>query len=81
MFGMVAATGIRALAKVDFANDRNSLIIVAVAVALGMIPLASDRFFQALPARLALLLGSGIFLATIAAVALNLPFNRRSPDA
>jgi uracil-xanthine permease len=52
MFGMVAATGICALAKVDFANDCNNLIIVAVSVGLGMIALASDRFFQALPARL-----------------------------
>ena len=30
MFGMVAATGIRILADVDFKNNRNNLYIVAI---------------------------------------------------
>ena len=51
--------------------------MVAVAVGLGMIPLVSDRFFQALPDALSPLLGSGILLATVAAVLLNLLFNGR----
>jgi uric acid transporter len=42
-----------------------------------MIPLVSDRFFHALPAALSPLLGSGILLATVAAVLLNLLFNSR----
>ena len=75
MFGMVAATGIKALAKVDFDGARHNLLIVAVSVGLGMIPLVSSRFFQALPASLSPLLGSGILLATLAAVLLNLLFN------
>ena len=78
MFGMVAATGVRTLAKVDFAGGRHNLIVVAVAVGLGMIPLASDRFFHALPAALSPLLGSGILLATVAAVLLNLLFSGRA---
>src|SRR5262249_18772894 len=77
MFGMVAATGIRTLAKVDFANERHNLIIVAVAVGFGMIPLVSRRFFQALPAALSPLLDSGILLASLAAVLLNLAFGAR----
>jgi hypothetical protein len=81
VFGMIAATGIRPLAKVDFAKDRRNRLIVAVSVSLGMIPLVSDRFFQALPAGLSPLPGSGILLATVAAVLLNLLFNRPTRGA
>ena len=75
MFGMIAATGIRTLARVDYATNRHNLFIVAVAIGFGMIPLVTDRFFQALPASLAPLLGSGILLAAVAAVLLNIFFN------
>ena len=74
MFGMVAATGVRILSKVDYA-DRNSLLIVAVSVSVGAIPLVSPKFFQHLPTALAPVLNSGILLATLAAVLLNLFFN------
>ena len=36
MFGMVAATGVRILAGVDFAGNRNNMFIVAVSVGFGM---------------------------------------------
>ena len=50
MFGMVAATGIRILAGVDYATNRNNLFVVAIAVGFGMIPLASSGlFFKKLP--------------------------------
>jgi NCS2 family nucleobase:cation symporter-2 len=76
MFGMVAANGIRTLARVDFAgNRRHNLVIVAVSLALALVPTASPHFFDHLPAALAPLLHSGILLATVAAVALNLWFN------
>ena len=40
-----------------------------------MIPLVADHFLKALPASLAPLPGSGILLAALAAVLLNLFFN------
>ena len=40
-----------------------------------MIPLVADHFFQALPASLAPPLGSGILLAAVAAMLLNLFFD------
>ena len=43
MFGMVAATGIRILANVDFKTNRNNLFIVAIALGLGMIPLIAPK--------------------------------------
>jgi NCS2 family nucleobase:cation symporter-2 len=75
MFGMVAATGIRILAGVDFAGNRNNLFIVAVAIAAGMIPLVAPTFFAQMPKVLAPILYSGILLASIMAVLLNAWFN------
>ena len=75
MFGMVAATGIRILANVDFKTNRNNLYIVAIAIGAGMIPLVAPRWSQQLPHALQPLLESGILLAAIAAVVLNLYFN------
>jgi uric acid transporter len=76
MFGMVAATGIRILGGVDFQRNRNNLYIVAISIGFGMIPLVADQFFRSMPKTLGPLLGSGILLASIMAVALNLFFNR-----
>ena len=80
MFGMVAATGVRILAGVDFAGNRNNMFIVAVSVGFGMVPLVADRFSQWMPKALDPLLHSGILLAAIAAVLLNLFFNGLSRD-
>jgi xanthine permease len=75
MFGMVAATGVRILANVDFRNNRNNLFIVAISIGFGMIPLVAPTFFGQLPKNLEPLLNSGIVLASIAAVLLNAYFN------
>jgi len=75
MFGMVGATGVRILGAVDYAGNRNNLFIVAVAVGFGMIPLVAPAFFKQMPHALHPLLESGILLAAIAAVLLNLFFN------
>lgn len=74
MFGMVAATGIKILARVDY-GPRHNLLIVAVSVALGMIPLVAPTFFDQLPKWLGPITHSGITLAAISAVALNAFFN------
>lgn len=75
MFGMVAATGIRILASVDFKNNRHNLFIVAVSLGMGMIPVVAPEFDQWLPKSLHTLIHSGILLAAISAVLLNWFFN------
>ena len=75
MFGMVAATGIRILAGVDFAKNRNNLFVVAVSLGFGMIPLIAPNFKMWMPHDLHPLIESGILLASVAAVALNAFFN------
>jgi NCS2 family nucleobase:cation symporter-2 len=78
MFGMVAATGIRILAAVDFARNRNNLFIVAVSVGMGMIPLVAPNFKQWMPHEIHPLIESGILLASVTAVLLNAFFNGAS---
>lgn len=75
MFGMVAATGARILTGVDFKTNRYNLFVVAIAVGFGMIPLVAPNFFQYTPEVLRPLLESGILLAAIVSVLLNLFFN------
>ncbi len=75
MFGMVAATGIRILASVDFKGNRYNLYIVAISLGMGMVPLVAPRWMQQMAHGLHPLLESGILLASITAVALNFFFN------
>ncbi len=80
MFGMVAATGIRILASVDYKSNRNNLFIVAISIGFGMIPLIAPRFLQWMPHSIHPLIESGILLASISAVALNFFFNGGKQD-
>ncbi|MCW5666809.1 MAG: purine permease [Piscinibacter sp.] len=80
MFGMVAATGIRILATVDFKGNRHNLYIVALSIGFGLIPLVAPRWMQQMAHGLHPLLESGILLTAIAAVALNLFFNGAKAD-
>jgi uric acid transporter len=75
MFGMVAATGARILTNVDFKTNRYNLFVVAISVGFGMIPLVAPNFFRYMPDALHPLLESGILLAAIVSVLLNLFFN------
>lgn len=80
LFGSVAASGIRTLAKVDF-NQSHNLIIVATSLAVGIIPVVSPEFYHQFPVWVKTLLHSGISSACIAAIFLNIlftfnPFNR-----
>ena len=75
MFGMVAATGIRILANVDYVTKRGNVFVVAISIGIGMIPLVAPTLFRAAPPMLHTLLDSGILLASIASVGLNAFFN------
>jgi uric acid transporter len=75
MFGMVAATGIRILAEVNYKGQRHNLTIVAISIGFGLVPLVAPRWSQQMPKALHPLLDSGILLASVAAVVLNLYFN------
>ena len=74
LFGTVAASGIRTLAKVDY-NDQKNLVIVATSLAIGMIPIVNHEFYAQFPTWVKTLLHSGISSACITAILLNVLFN------
>jgi uric acid transporter len=80
MFGMVAATGIKILSTVDFAKQRNSVLVVAISIGFGLIPIVSPNFFHIFPDGLKPIFGDGIILTSMAAVLLNAFFNRTSRE-
>lgn len=75
MFSMISIQGIRMLLKVDFSDERNTLI-VAISVGAGLGVSVYPTIFQALPQSLQLFLGNGIVIASICAVVLNLILKR-----
>ncbi|CAA9473981.1 MAG: Xanthine-uracil permease [uncultured Rubrobacteraceae bacterium] len=74
LFGTVAAAGIQTLSRVDLTDNRN-LIIVAVAIAVGVIPAALPEFYGGFPEGVRIVFESGITAASIAAILLNVLFN------
>lgn len=75
MFGMTTVAGIQELSRVRFEGTRNA-IIVAVSVSVGVLPMSFPALFAHASGPLRLVLESGIFLAAITAVLLNLLLNR-----
>lgn len=75
MFGIVAANGIRSLSKVDFENNPNNIFIVAISIAMGVIPVVDPNFFKLFPDWSQTILHSGITLGSITAIILNAFFN------
>ena len=73
LFATVAASGIRALSRVDYEGN-NNLVIVAVSVGVGVIPIAVPTFYEQFPMWFQTVFYSGISSAAITAVLLNLLF-------
>ncbi|ABM08406.1 MULTISPECIES: nucleobase:cation symporter-2 family protein [Micrococcaceae] len=74
LFGTVAASGIRTLAKVEYKNNMN-LIIVAASIGFGMIPIAAPSFYDEFPSWFSTIFHSGISSAAVMAILLNILFN------
>lgn len=74
LFGTVAASGIRTLSRVDYANNMN-LIIVATSIGFGTIPIVLPDFYHHFPAWVSTIFHSGISSSAIMAILLNLVFN------
>ena len=74
LFGTVAASGIRTLSTVDFHGNSN-LVIVALSIAVGVIPIAVPTFWDNFPEWFQVIFDSGITSAAVMAVLLNYIFN------
>lgn len=74
LFGMVAVSGIRTLSTVTWNETR--ALIVAVAIALAMLPTVFDGIYEHLPTELEMVLDSGITVGAVVVIVLNLLLNR-----
>ncbi|WP_240643508.1 nucleobase:cation symporter-2 family protein [Paracoccus siganidrum] len=79
MFGMVSATGVKILARADFVGNRRNIYIVAVSLALAMIPVVAPGIYSQLPEIFGRTFGSGILIGTFSALLLNILFNGIPP--
>ena len=74
LFGSVAASGIRSLAKVKYQGNMN-LVIVATSIGAGLIPIAKPTFWDEFPTWFGTIFHSGISSAAVVAILLNIVFN------
>ncbi|MFF5786078.1 nucleobase:cation symporter-2 family protein [Streptomyces sp. NPDC012693] len=74
LFGSIAVSGIRTLSEAGL-DDSSNIILVAVALGAGIIPLAAPTFYTDFPAWAQTVLGSGISAGALVAVLLNLFFH------
>ncbi|MEU7033017.1 nucleobase:cation symporter-2 family protein [Streptomyces sp. NPDC046237] len=74
LFGSIAVSGIRTLSEAGL-DDSSNIILVAVALGAGIIPLAAPTFYAGFPAWAQTVLGSGISAGALVAVTLNLFFH------
>ncbi|MFI5609271.1 nucleobase:cation symporter-2 family protein [Amycolatopsis sp. NPDC051903] len=76
LFGSVAVSGVRTLAKASFDHPGN-VAIVAASLGVGLIPIAVPGFYSGFPVALQVVLNSGISAGCVTAVVLNLVFGER----
>ena len=90
MFATVAANGIKSLSRAELDKKPNNIFIIAISIGIGLIPSIGSlvtgvadspgmyhnyEFFAAVPSLFEPLVGSGISLAAISAILLNIFFN------
>ncbi|WHY87096.1 nucleobase:cation symporter-2 family protein [Neobacillus novalis] len=78
MFGMVIASGIKMLSKVDFSSQEN-LLIIACSVGVGLGVTTVPNLFAQLPDSIKILTSSGIVAGSFTAIFLNIVFNVSKP--
>ena len=74
MFGMVAASGIKTLSKIDFDEGCN-MMLVAVTIGVALIPVGVPGFYAKFPNWAQLILNSGITIGSLVAIVLNIILN------
>ncbi|AIM15030.1 MULTISPECIES: nucleobase:cation symporter-2 family protein [Neobacillus] len=78
MFGMVIASGIKMLSKVDFSSQEN-LLIIACSVGMGLGVTTVPDLFNQLPESIKIFTNSGIVAGSLTAIVLNIIFNVVKP--
>jgi xanthine permease len=74
MFGMVIASGIKMLSKIDFSSQEN-LLIVACSIGMGLGVTTVPTLFSNLPESMHILTSNGIVIGSVTAIMLNIVFH------
>jgi uracil-xanthine permease len=75
MFGMVAAHGVHTLGRINFADNKKNLYVVAMGLSIGLIPSIDPKFFDGFSPGASAFLHNGVMLGIVTAVILNLALN------
>lgn len=77
MFGMVAANGIKTLAKVNYDGTENyNTLIVGISIAMGLLSMAVPEIFKHLTGIWSIIFHSGITIGSLCAIILNAVLNK-----
>ncbi len=74
VFAVICGMGIDILRRIDLHNSGN-LFTVAIALAIGLMPILVPGLYSRFPTMLQIILGNGLAMGTIAAVLFNIVFN------
>ncbi|MEZ2121423.1 nucleobase:cation symporter-2 family protein [Corynebacterium sp. CCM 9203] len=79
LFGMIAASGIKTLTKLEM--NQNSVLVIAVSLTMGLLPVMHPTLFEQFPNWFGTVFNSGITTGAFTAILLNLLFfgTRRTP--
>lgn len=77
LFGVIISAGISILSNVDF-TDGNNFTIAGTSIAIGVGSNFTEGVFNQFPDTAAMLLGNGLFMASVSAILLNIILNRKS---
>lgn len=75
MFGTLVVVGMKTLRSVDFDATFKNFIIVGISVAMCMIPIMNDKFFQFMPGWSQVLFTSPVIMGAVTAIVLNILLN------
>lgn len=75
MFGTLVVVGMKTLRPVDFDNTFKNFIVVGISVAMCMIPIMNDKFFQFMPVWSQVLFTSPVIMGAVTAIVLNILLN------
>jgi xanthine/uracil permease len=83
VYAIVLGLGIQLLRKVDF-HQQSNMVIAAVALGVGLLPILIPGFYDKFPGDVRILLGSGVAMGAFVAALLNIVFHHLGasrPDA
>ncbi len=75
VYAVISIMGINMLRRVDFAADHTNIVIAAVALGIGLLPIVVPGAYAHFPSAWRNILGSGVAMTAITAVLLNIVFH------